>query len=170
MKRKIAFITVSLISIILVFLLYKIYRIQSHKKVVQERIISLKNVPLIKLDSSEFKFSISNNYSNFVIIHFNTTCDNCYNEILDLKNNISSFDKSLIILVSEEPFQDIQQFQVEYQLNYENVLLAKMKSEDVYQYYGNIITPSIFVYDKELILKKKFIGETKVQAILDQLD
>lgn len=171
MKRKLGQILLSFILVLIALFVYKIYVIQDHKKKINDRVTRLKNIPLVNLDSMSFSAeNVAQNYSNYILIYFNSQCGHCDYQIKDLKENFGKFDKSLILLVSEERIEDIKQFQNNYNLFQQNILVGKMTSDDIYNHLGNVKTPSTFIYDNNFFLKKKFMGETKVEAFFQHLN
>jgi hypothetical protein len=73
-------------------------------------------------------------------------------------------------MVSSEFIKEIKSFSIKYRLNDEpNVTFTKINPEDVYNTFGSVFIPHIFIYGKDRKLIKEFKGETKVEAILQYL-
>jgi len=49
------------------------------------------------------------------------------------------------------------------------VQVLKMNADDLYNYFGSVSTPHIYIYNNERRLVKEFEGETKTSAILKYL-
>ncbi len=135
---------------------------------VKEKIALLKSLSIVSMDSS--KYELPNNTIPTIIILFNTTCEHCQYEATEIKKSITSFSQLSILMVSSEPIKTIKAFSKEYGLSNEaSVTFAKINRDDVYETFGSVSIPHIFIYGKDRKLIKEFKGETKIEAILKYL-
>ena len=105
-----------------------------------------------------------------VIIFFNSSCEHCQYEANEIQQRIKDFAGTNLLFISEESEEKIIAFSKKYQLdNKENILWLIINPEDVYETFGAISVPHIWIYNNEGILIKEFKGETKVEAILEWL-
>ncbi len=134
---------------------------------VKEKIALLKLLPIVSMDSSKYELPKT---TSTVVILFNTTCDHCQYEATEIKKSITSFSQSSILMVSSEPIKTIKAFSKDYGLsNEESVTFAKINRDDVFETFGSVSIPHIFIYGKDRKLIKEFKGETKIEAILKYL-
>jgi thioredoxin-related protein len=133
----------------------------------KEKIASLKSLPIVVMDSSRYELPTT---VSTVVILFNTTCEHCQYEATEIKKSISFFSKTSILMISSEPIKKIKTFSEEYALNNESsVTFAKISRDDVFETFGSVSIPHIFIYSKDRKLIKEFKGETKIEAILKYL-
>lgn len=165
MNRKILFIIAgTLIFSISLFLGYLVIDKLLYKKQILNKIQSLPEVPLYDLDSTAFQLS---SIHPTVLIYFNTECEHCQYEAVEIKKSIEYFKKESILLISSEGIKKITEFSRKHGLNiYSFVNFAKIKPEDVYETFGSIHAPHVFIYSREGTLVKDFNGEVKVESIL----
>ncbi|MFM9840540.1 MAG: peroxiredoxin family protein [Cyclobacteriaceae bacterium] len=129
------------------------------------KIASLKSLPIVSMDSSIYE--LPKQAKPVIIILFNTSCEHCQYEATEIKKSISSFQKASILMVSSEPIKIIKAFSVQYGLDNEpSVTFAKINRDDVFETFGSVSIPHIFIYGKDHRLIKEFKGETKIEAIL----
>jgi peroxiredoxin len=170
MKRRIVLlITICLFSFCLFLIIETFNKIENKKRVV-EKIARLPELMLTSIDSS--KVNVDSIYNNkfLVLIVFNTTCDICQHEIVDLLESINKFSKAKIVLISTESIDSIIKFNLKYELNrYPNILLGHVNDLYVSQVLGVEIIPQIFIYDPDKNLIKVYKGETKLEAITKYL-
>jgi thioredoxin-related protein len=134
----------------------------------KDKIASLKSLPIIAMDSS--KYELPNNTIPTIIILFNTTCEHCQYEAKEIKKSISSFSQASILMISSEPIKTIKAFSEQYGLNNEaSVSFTKINRENIFETFGSVSIPHIFIYNKDRKLIKEFKGETKIEAILKYL-
>lgn len=146
------------------FLLSMIYRKIENKKVVTERIKTLSKVQLIGIDNQPFMFESADVYT--VLLFFNSECDHCQNEAVQIKKNLHLFTKARITFISTEPLETIKNFAKKYELNkIENIRFGHTESNQITKEFGVVSFPTIFIYDKKGILVKQYKGETKIEAI-----
>jgi len=136
----------------------------SHK--VKKKIIVLKSLPLVTLDSTSYILK----RTPLLIIFFTTTCEHCQYEMAQIKKSIHAFNQINVLMVSSEPIKDIRKFSIEFGLNdLPTVTFTKIRPEDVYDTFGSVSIPHVFIYSKDHELIKDFKGETKIEAILKYL-
>jgi thiol-disulfide isomerase/thioredoxin len=138
------------------------------KSKIRERVSTLGHLPIHKMDSATYE--LPNHTGPIVIILFNTTCEHCQYEATELKKSMASFSHVSVLMISSEPIKTIGAFAEQYGLHTEpSVTFAKINPDDVYQTFGSISIPHIFIYGKDRRLIIEFKGETKMEAILKHL-
>jgi thioredoxin-related protein len=155
--------TVSFISILL-FLGYSILDRVEHKKQAYNKIQNIPSAKLFGLDSLPYTLP---NASRLCLIYFDSGCDHCQYELRSISKNISSFKNTNIVFFSTENIDIIKKIPASYGFSgIQNIVFVKINNEDVYNEFGQLSLPHIFIYGKDSKLIKEFKGETKVQAIL----
>ncbi len=157
---------VSLISVIL-FLMYILVEKIVKKKELSIKIQTLPNAPLVDLDSVAYNLPSS---STIVLIHFNSSCDHCKYELREIKEKLSAFADTPIVLMSSENLATIKKTAIDFDIDsLPNVHFAKINAEHVFDTFGSLFLPHIFIYGKDRKLIKEFKGEAKVEAIVKYL-
>lgn len=131
-------------------------------------------VPSFKLtniaDSTYFTKANLNKKKATVIIIFSPTCENCVEEIKELKLKISLFKKAQIIMVSPLEYNYLRTFYDENNIaDYPTITIGRDPSYFLGTFYKVRSLPSIFVYNKKGNLTKYFIGSTPVETIAGAL-
>ena len=163
MKKKIVYVVLILV-VVIGLLSYGIYQRVKLRNEVREKLQNMTITRLFSLDSSEFRIPPSR---PIVILYFNSECDICRNELVEIKENISKFEPASVILVSSENISAIKKVEEDFDLPARsNIFFTKLNSSDLYFVFGSVSVPHIFIYGKNSQLVKEFRGETKVEAIL----
>ncbi|MFN7602113.1 MAG: peroxiredoxin family protein [Bacteroidota bacterium] len=137
------------------------------KKAVAENIQSLNLDDLYTLDSLQFRLKET---SPVVLIFFNSGCEHCQYELSEIKKNLSSFSGTQLLFLSSENITSIKSAAEKYIGEIpSNINFLKINREDVFEKFGALSVPHIFVYSAEKKLVKEFKGETKVEAIIQHL-
>jgi thioredoxin-related protein len=131
-------------------------------------------VPSFKLtniaDSTYFTKANLNKKKATVIIIFSPTCENCVEEIKELKLKIKLFKKAQIIMVSPLEYNYLRTFYDENNIaDYPTITIGRDPSYFLGTFYKVRSLPSIFVYNKKGNLTKYFIGSTPVETIAGAL-
>jgi thioredoxin-related protein len=127
-------------------------------------------VPSFKLtniaDSSVFTKNNLKKKKSTVIIIFSPTCENCVEELKELKEKIGLFKKSQIVMVSPLEYNYLRTFYDENKIvDYPTITMGRDPSYFLGTFYKVRSLPSIFVYNKRGNLVKSFIGSTPVEEI-----
>lgn len=147
------------------FMVYSIVEKVSAKKEAQTKIQNLPvHAPLISIDSIRLNLPIS---KNLVLIYFNSGCEHCQYELSQLKQNIVEFEGIEVVLMSSENLATIKSTSIKYELDqFNNVQFVKIEPQNVFENFGSLSVPNIFIYGADGKLIKEFKGETKIEAIL----
>lgn len=102
-----------------------------------------------------------------VLIFFQPDCDHCQREAQGIQKNLAGFASTTLYFITSAPMNEIQKFAEDYKLGNEpNVHFAFTPARDVFDNYGPISTPSIYIYSEEKRLVKSFNGEVEVEKVL----
>jgi len=156
-----------------VFIVLGVLFFQIHAKLEDKRIIKsntsfFHDLPLVGLDSSIIDLVVIS--KPVVLILFDSECSICKHEALDIKQHIDDYADFKILMVSIEPLRKIDDFANKTETKgYSQLIFAHIDPKIAYSYFGAYSVPSIFIYDKQRRLKKKFTGETKAETLLKYL-
>ena len=149
---------------LLIFLAFGIAAKLEGKKKTREKIQTLPRPILFKTDSTVFQFPIG---SPLLLIYFNSECEYCQYELAEIRRNIQSFTNVEVVLISCEKISIIKDASKNFDVtNLPRMHFTKIASNDLFQAFGSLSLPHIFIYDKDNKLVKEFKGETKAEAIL----
>jgi peroxiredoxin len=103
---------------------------------------------------------------NVILIFYNPGCDHCQREAAAIRKDIDAFRKYSLFFIAADSMDTIRQFAADYDLaGQPNVVFATATVSDVSREMGPMGTPSLFIYESDKKLVKKFDGETKVEEI-----
>ena len=137
------------------------------KKELLNRIQTLPKAQLVDLDSLAYTLP---SFSSTCLIHFNSGCEHCQYELREIKKNLAAFSNTQVVLMSSENIAVIKKASIDFGLDsLPNIHFTKINAEHVFDTFGSISIPHIFIYGKDRKLIKEFKGETKMEAILKYL-
>jgi thioredoxin-related protein len=146
-----------------------VYRIREKvkaKKLINEKIQYRPEKRFCTLDSADFYLP----KQELVLIFFNSGCEHCQYEMKDVREKINLFKGRPIVFLSSENISVISSASRNFKLDsLPNVTFAKINPDDVFDAFGSVSIPHIFIYDQPGKLIKEFKGETKVEAIANSL-
>jgi thioredoxin-related protein len=141
---------------LVLFMVYSIVEKVYAKKSVQNKIQNLSVAQLFKMDSTQFQMTSGR---PILLVFFNSQCEHCQYELTELKKNLSSFEAVSVLLMSSENIATIK----------EAAEFVKINRDDVFENFGSLSVPHLFLYGADRKLIKEFKGETKIEAILQYL-
>jgi len=164
-KKSLLILGITIVLVLALFMVYGIVEKVSAKKETQTKIQSIPiHAPLIGLDSARFNIPTD---KNLVLIYFNSECEHCQYELSQLNENIAEFEGIQFVLMSSENLSTIKSTSVKYELDrFDNIQFVKINPENVFDNFGSLSVPNIFIYGADGKLIKEFRGETKMEAIL----
>jgi thioredoxin-related protein len=149
------------------FMVYGIVEKVIAMKVVGEKRLTLTTVPFFNTDSTNYRVDSAN---PILLIHFNSECDHCQYELAELSKNLKALKYATVLLMSSENIAVIKETAQDLGLaDTPNVSFLKINRDNVFENFGSLSTPHIFIYGKDRKLIKEFKGETKMEAILQYL-
>lgn len=135
------------------------------QKTQSKNFATLPSMTLIATDTTPV--DLVNWSKHIVLLYFNSDCDHCQYEALEIKNNFDRLRNTKIIFMSSEPLSKIRDFAEAVQLNTcGNIHFTYIDAKDASSTFGPLAIPHIFIYGPDKKLKKEFKGETKIEAIL----
>jgi thioredoxin-related protein len=152
---------------LVLFMVYSIVEKVYAKKSVQNKIQNLSVAQLFKMDSTQFQMTSGR---PILLVFFNSQCEHCQYELTELKKNLSSFEAVSVLLMSSENIATIKEAAQKFELAASpNAEFVKINRDDVFENYGSLSVPHLFLYGADRKLIKEFKGETKIEAILQYL-
>lgn len=102
-----------------------------------------------------------------ILVLFQPDCDHCHREAKQIAENLESFKDYKLYFISSAAVSDIEKFGNDFSLiGKENVRFGFTPSENIYNNFGPIEAPSIYIYSDEGKLVKQFNGEVEVSELL----
>jgi peroxiredoxin len=169
MKKNVSIILVLVVTGLALFLFWKVYQSGQAKQEARKRSEHLPTVPLVGLDSVAFK--ITSVAQPTVIFYFDPHCEHCQNEAQALRKQYQAFKTARLLWVSTERLWVLRQFEAQYALqkSISTLQVAQISPEVADKQFGFRTVPTMMIYDSEGHLVKKFVGETKIEALLKYL-
>jgi len=168
-KKVIISIIITSVLGLLIFLVSKTVIKLKHKERIVAQIKTLPHLSVKAIGSKKVE-EWSKLGKVTIIIFFNSGCEHCQYEAKSIKQEILAFAGTNILFISDETVEKILAFSKANKLHNNNrVWWLKMNSNDVYNTFGAIGVPHIWIYDEDGKLVKEFKGETRVEAILEWL-
>lgn len=171
MKRKLSStLIIAFVVLLGGFLLYKTINKIEAKKETNEKLQILPKLTLLTIDSTDFDNSKIRSNKPSVLIYFNSECQFCQQGAKEIKKNITNFKDANLLMISTEPLSKISAFAKDYNLtNDSQVQFLHINEEDIFDTFGAVSVPSIFIYGTDQKLIKHYKGETKIEAILQYI-
>ena len=168
MKKRIFKISAILIvGALISYMTFRIIKTANAKKEAAESINTLPDFEFYTLKNEPFtKGSLEDNKPVAVLL-FNTECDHCHYEIQGILKNINSFRAMQTLMISGESADPIEKFVNMYKLaDYPEIKVLRDKGGERLKRFGTESSPTVFIYDQSQRFSKKYVGETKPEAIL----
>ncbi|MCH5598137.1 peroxiredoxin family protein [Niabella ginsengisoli] len=160
-----------LLLIVVGFLGYKIISTINKKANTEERIAKLPAFTFYTLNNIVFaNDSLSKNKST-VVIYFNTGCEHCQYETEQIIKHTDQLKHANFLLASVQPINELKKFDSTYHLSsYPFIKLVNDKDNIMRNIFGANTVPTIFIYDTNNRLIKKYTGEVKIEAIVKAIN
>ncbi|MBB6498980.1 peroxiredoxin family protein [Pedobacter cryoconitis] len=152
------------------FLVYKIIDKNARNKQIAQNKEILPGFSFYSQDLKTFNSNGVDKDKSLCIFYYNAECDHCQYEAKQLKHHIDAFKNVQILMVSTNKPGDTQKFAKQYQLaDYPFITWVYDKDFNFYKWFGNAVTPSVYIYNNKQHLVKQYSGEVKIEAILSHL-
>ena len=147
------------------YLTFAIAAKRTRQREVADKMASLPAVKLAYTDGAVAPLAVDG--KPLVLVLFNSGCEHCQYEAEAIRQHITDFASTQIVLVSAEEPAAAKQFAAVSGLgNATNVRFATITHADLTKTFGNVSFPSVYIYSAKGKLLKHFRGETSPQAIL----
>jgi hypothetical protein len=105
-----------------------------------------------------------------IFVFFSADCDHCQREAAEIHDHLEAFSNYSLYFISADSSDDQQRFAKDYKLaGQKNIFFGRTEPIFIYQTVGSIPTPSVYIYNEERRLVKKFNGETPIAEIIRAL-
>jgi peroxiredoxin len=105
-----------------------------------------------------------------LIILFQPGCDDCQIEAKEISERIDAFSAYKLYFMSSHPIDELKKFALDYGFaDKRNVVFGQVSVDAVIQNFGQVHTPSVFIYDAHGKITKTFNGKTDVDLIISAL-
>lgn len=171
MKKLLRYIILLIVIGLASFLLIRITASIRQKDAAAARIQMLPSIELYSLkgDKTNIRKLVKDRAT--VIIYFSPDCEYCQYEATELHQNFSAFQHTEIIMVTHADPAETMRFVHTYRLDSIPFIHFLLDKNNLFsKTFGTRVFPSIFIYNKDHKLIKKFIGETKIEAIMSAME
>jgi protein-disulfide isomerase len=168
-KIVVAALLTSVVGIV-VWLLVQSYQTLQHKKEIETKMQQLPTISLRGLDSTGV--TLTQKSQPTVLFYFDPHCEHCQHEATELKKQSQDFKNAQLLWLSTERLWVLRAFEKEYGLQKKipSLTIAQISPQEAAQQFGFRTVPTILIYDAEGNLAKKYVGETKMDAIIKYLN
>lgn len=167
--RKIAkYFVIALAVFVVGFLVVRITDEYNEKKEAEKRIQTLPAAEFVSLAGKGVNLNDFDPKKPMVIVYFHPECDHCHYEAQEIGQNVNAFNIcQLVMVTSDDSLKRIENFCSEYHLwEVDNFEILIDKENQFKKVFGKAVIPSVYIYDKNQKLRKRFLGETKPEAII----
>jgi peroxiredoxin len=170
MKKILVKVFVVLIFFFALILLYKTIAIIKANEQIAIAKQSLPKFHFYTQDLKQLNYEQVSSTMPTCIFYYNAECEYCQDEAKHLQQKISAFDNIQIFMVSVNTPKVTKRFAEEYKLNkYKNIVWLYDKDFNFHKWFGNAVTPSVFIYNNKHNLIKEYRGEVKMELVLKNI-
>ncbi len=121
-------------------------------------------------DGKKISSKLFDNERPLVVIYFEPTCIHCRYQAEWIARKIDQLQELDFLFVAWQPTQDIPAFKERYFPQEENIHFGVDSEEQFDDLFGFSQIPTIYIYNEQNQLVKKFKKETKPERMLKALD
>lgn len=171
MRKHLRSLLLFLFVFTLAWLLYSGYDKYMLKKEAEDRINMLPNVSFLNIEGKLINLHNFDKTNPLIIIYFHAECEHCQYEAQEIGHNANMFDTCQLLMISaNDSIKQLKDFCAKYNLwEVENIEVLIDKENRFSETFGRVVIPSVYIYDKNQKLKKRYLGETKLEAIISQI-
>ncbi len=132
----------------------------------------ISTLPLFSFTDLEGKILSTEKFRNnrpLIIFYYEPTCSHCEQQAEWVASNIDKFEEVDLLWVAWEPTNAIPEFRSRFFPQAENVYYVIDNDTAFDNLFGFSQIPTVFVYDSEDLLVKKFKKEAKAEKLLKAL-
>ena len=102
-----------------------------------------------------------------ILILFNTECDHCQHEAKEISERTETFKNYELLFIASDSLDKIETFAKTYGLaDKPNVKFGRAEFRDVFQNFGGVSTPAIYIFTRERKFVKSFFGQTPIEELI----
>lgn len=123
-----------------------------------------------QLNGDLFSTAMLEKNRSVLVVYFSPDCEHCQYEAREINKYRPQLKEAQILMVSDDPIPRIQQFDSLFLLSGNpQVKILKSEQDNFYKVFGTRAIPALFIYNKQGVLVKQFMGEANMDAILKYL-
>lgn len=123
--------------------------------------------PVTLIEEGGKEFSAKELPGRSILIFFSSECDHCQRETKQIHNHLPAFETYSLHFVSMDAFEVMHKFAADYGVDGKpNIHFLQADGATVSRVLGYIDTPTMFIFDKDRKLVRRFDGETNIDEIL----
>lgn len=105
-----------------------------------------------------------------LLVFFFPDCEHCQEEANAMKEHLDAFKDYTVYYLSSVPKAEVEKFSSDYGLSgASNFKFGTVPGESVLNNFGPIPTPSMYIYNENRKLVKKFEGQTPIETVIGAL-
>lgn len=171
MKKKLTLALGVLAFCLAALLAFKIVQKYNRNKVVAGKMQTLPVFQFYNQNFKKFNAAQLQPGVSVCIFYYNAECEHCDYEAKEIRKHIKDFEKVQVVMVSTNLPKETKQFINQHQLeNYAFITWLYDKEYCFYKWFGQSVTPSVYIYNKQHKLVKNYTGEVKISAIIKYLN
>ena len=172
MRKTIKYLLLVFLLLVGGFLIYQVVIGYVAKKEAETRIQTLPNVEFVSLTGDLVDLHSFDKTKPLVIIYFHPECEHCQYEAKEIGQNAKAFEHcQLVMITRDDSIQRVNDFISKYNLfEVDNIEILLDNKNQFKKTFGKALIPSVYIYDKSQKLKKQYLGETKQEAIISEIE
>lgn len=103
-----------------------------------------------------------------IIFFFHPDCEHCQAEATELQEYKDRFNNTNFLMITWDEIPKIQEFMQKYELH-SPITAYKIDNNTLFQTYGVLRLPAVYIYNSQNELIQQFNGEAKIDAILNYI-
>lgn len=170
--RKISkYLVISIMGFVVGYLIVQVANKYNEQKETEVSIQTLPKVDFTSVSGDSINLQSYASGQSLVLIYFHPECEHCQYEAQEIGQNVIAFNNCQVLMItSDDSIPRVEDFCNKYHLwELENFEVLLDKQNRFKKVFGKAVVPSVYIYDKERKLKKQFLGETKLEAIIAEI-
>jgi peroxiredoxin len=149
---------------------FKVITKINHKKEIAEHIKMIPPFSYPTINGEKFTNKDLKENTSTVFLYFNSECEHCQNEAMQIQENLAKFKNSQLVFISFEQSSKIAGFAENYKLNHHDNITFLCDPQVSFSITFDVTSlPTLIIYNKNGRLVEKIKGLTKVETILKNL-
>ncbi len=171
MRKTLKFIIIIMLFAVVGFLIYNVATGYKNKKEAEQRIQTLPDIAFKSITGVSVNLHDFDETKPLIIVYFHPECEHCHYEAKEIGNNATAFKNcQLIMVTADDSTKRVEKFCNTHNLwEVDNIEVLFDRENLFKKTFGKAIIPSVYIYDKNQKLKKQFLGETKPEAIIKEM-
>lgn len=171
MKRITKYVLILLLAFAVGYLVSRVTADYNEKNEAEKRIRLLPNVAFISLNGNPVNLHEFDQTKPLVIVYFHPECEHCQYEAQEIGQNANAFKTCQMVMITyDDSIKRVENLCRRNNLwEVDNIEILFDTENQFKKVFGKAVIPSVYIYDVDRKLKKRFFGETKPEAIIREL-